>query len=275
MSRRGLADNMRGTRRHEQAIDPAATGFAWWTCYETLPAGGSALAWRQKWRRTTLAWATDTEIEKRTIYDRPDGVGAAAGDTVGCVLMPSSGRWEVIDKPGVTELVQVFNAYTGTEELGDLQEPNDDGYHYGRMVRWTGGALVPAGFCWIRFVDFESTDLGQVVGEYGRTYGPFRHSGLVTATLTVEEEDPVETELPVYVGEIGEQTFVAKPDTVLSKGATGEFHLYHRDPEVDSGVSRNAKALTAAVEELTLLWSVTRLRSGIWIATPIECDEEA
>jgi hypothetical protein len=86
----------RELRTHEAAIDPTATGLSWWQCYDTIQPGMSGLAQRLSWDRTNLRWKVAAAAERRTIYDRPGGPGAANNLLVGCLHLPSSRRLTIV-----------------------------------------------------------------------------------------------------------------------------------------------------------------------------------
>jgi hypothetical protein len=172
----------------------------------------------------------------------------------------------------IVQLIQCRDVISGTPQTGDLCTATANGFHLGEIVTWNSltGVFDDSGQCWFRFIDFESVDAGQVIAEYGRNYGP-----LILAGVAVDDIDGDATELPLYLGEVGEQTFLAKLDadaesgTTIAKGVTRTFSLYHRETEVDSGCNRDAEALNEITEEAE--WSVVkRMRNGKWYAWAVE-----
>lgn len=80
--------------------------------------------------------------------------------------------------PRLPEIVQV-NASGAS--AGDSVQPNGDGFHRGRVRRWTDNAMATLDDCWIRFVDDHDTLAGQVSAINGEFYGPARLSGVTTS----------------------------------------------------------------------------------------------
>jgi hypothetical protein len=173
---------------------------------------------------------------------------------------PDLSRHSFPNYPRVSQYVQVHSTNESAQE-GDLLKANADGFHRGRVRRWVGG-MGTMDACWIRFVDFDDTDDGSVIAEHDRFYHG-RLSGIHTDTG--DEGEDAGVTLPVYLCYTGEQTFLAKPNAILTQGNTGSFSLYHRNPEEDSEQDIDARLLEGIV--IPSDWcEVTRLRGGKWYA---------
>lgn len=181
------------------------------------------------------------------------------------------GSWIVdTDTGSFVGIIQARDTLEVSPEVGDLSHADAYGYHFGQIMVWDDATdtLIDGGDCWFRLVDFEDPDLGEVITEWGRNYGGMSFVGTLT-----NDFDETPTTLPYFLGTVNEQTFLAKPDTVISLGGSGVFHLYHRDPEVDSGCEVTAKCLVAEVTDIDTFWTVSRIRGGKWYATPYYCEE--
>lgn len=166
-------------------------------------------------------------------------------------ITPDLARHSYPNYPRLPNMVQAFKS-TGSPSTGDLIAANVDGLHEGRVARWVEGAIAILDNCWIRFIDWEDDDEGDVIAEHGRYYYG-RLSGVETFDGSLK---------PLYICAIGEQTFLGKPDADIAKGSSGTVSLYNRD-ETDSGLDKSPKALGQAVSEDKWV-TVARFRGGSW-----------
>lgn len=90
---------------------------------------------------------------------------------------PDYNRGTFPNYPRLPNIVQVWD--TGSAE-GDTIEPNDEGFHRGRVKRWVAGEMATLDDCWILFVDDYDNVQGQVEARKGEYYGPARLSGVRT-----------------------------------------------------------------------------------------------
>lgn len=167
---------------------------------------------------------------------------------VGLTVLESSGSSGII-----SSLVRLVGS--GGYTVGDLVAAAS-GYHSGIRMSWVDGVKTAGSGCLMRFVDWDDDDTGDVIGEYYRIYGPMISGGTLSGTT-------------LFVGEIGEQTFLAKYTADVAIGVSANFKLYNRD-ETDSGIVKNAKCVANAY--VANRWAiVTRLRGGEWVASPWAC----
>jgi hypothetical protein len=157
-----------------------------------------------------------------------------------------------------TTLVQIWST-SGSPTVGDILQANSDGLHPGRIrtlkgTTWNSGLNV-----WVKFIDYES-DNGAIYSEHGRYY-----IGSLSGSFYSSS-----TSKPLFLCMAGEQTFIGKADSGISKGSSGDISLYHRSSEADSTFNQTAKALGAALTASK--WcTVTRAVGGQWYSAPWEC----
>lgn len=239
---------------------------------DTLSAGGSAPATIQQFDTSGFV-----SIGSGTVYDEePGGFWAgAAGDEGWCtgrngapgsysiIFMELSMQTKIeeiilddvgstIAPPTIVQAVQIWKE-SGTPVEGDLFAANASGYLTGKLYG-SGDAV------WVRAIDFDDSDAGAVAGEHARYVIGFENG---TATVSAVTR-------PLYLCQFGEQTFLAKPPTGgVTKGSSGDYSLYHKATEADSGLTRNAKAKGDDTPEGKWCF-VQRVRDGQWYAVPYE-----
>lgn len=111
---------------------------------------------------------------------------------------PALGRQGYPSYPRLPNIVQVRNAGASA---GDTVSPNADGFHPGKVRRWTANAMTVEDDCWIRFVDQHDDLDGQVTARNYDLYGPARLSGVSTSGGS---------RLPVYTVRRGESAAVVR-----------------------------------------------------------------
>jgi hypothetical protein len=210
-------------------------------------------------RCTTLSQAGYVSVSSSpsfgNIWGPTDGSWSVSSSGGGFLMLGSlqsdPSRAAAVQLPSEGEVVQVWTG-SGSPVAGDLQAANGDGFHEGRVTRWVSGAFTANENCWIRMIDWDNTDDGATIAEHGRF-----HLGKLAGSAASGG-----TTKPLYLCQIGEQTFLSKPDADIAKGATGTVSLYNGD-ETDSGINKVAKALGAAVTSGK--WTTTvRFRGGSW-----------
>ncbi len=139
--------------------------------------------------------------------------------------------------------------------VGDLLASNADGLHPARIRQFggaTGGSVTTLQDAWVRVLDWFDDDGGVTIAEQGRY-----HTGTIVGMATSGGQAR-----PLVLVELGDVTYLSKPDNDIAKGASGATTLYNRD-ESASGISRTAKALGFAV--VGGKWTTTvRFRGGAW-----------
>jgi hypothetical protein len=160
---------------------------------------------------------------------------------------------------GGSDVAMVMLVGSGGFASGDLLWPDDDGWHSGEVMTWTNGQRESGASCLLRFVDWDEVDEGEVRGECRRVYGPAVRASMSGSVA------------PHYVTEVGEQTFLATRDVDVAKGEWALFDLYNWD-RTPADVPPQL-ALCLASPYVADTWAiVTRVRSGLWLASPWECE---
>lgn len=124
---------------------------------------------------------------------------------------PDFSRHSFPNYPRLPNIVQVWD--TGSAE-GDTIQPNEEGFHRGRVKRWVANAMATLDDCWILFVDEFDTKTGQVEAVKGEYYGPARLSGI---------KDIGGANLPVYLvrkggGGVGDEVVFQLTSTLVLSG---------------------------------------------------------
>lgn len=171
-------------------------------------------------------------------------------------IAPDLGRKSFPDYPRLPNVVQIW-AQNAAAQTGDLIAANSEGLHPGRVKRFVNGSMTTLDTCLVLLLGYEG-DLSPI-GEHGRFYFG-RLSGVAASGGAI---------LPLYVCELGDQEFLGKRPSDLSKGSSGSFDLYHRSTESNSGLSMVAKALGHTIKANK--WAIiARLRNGHVYASQYE-----
>lgn len=198
-------------------------------------------AYGETWGPQNASW----EVKK----DNPGFVilGGATGGSTDLVMAAQT------DSGGETDQIIQLNHASAT--AGDIVAANASGVHPARIKTWNGSGYTNSTAVWLLLTDYYDVDAGDVIGEHGKYYGPAKLAG----TLTVSSDTR-----PLYIAQVGDQTFVGQCASAVAKGASGTFKLYHRATETDSGITKSAKATGVAIVANKFV-TVQRI-SGHWKA---------
>jgi hypothetical protein len=161
-------------------------------------------------------------------------------------------------RPDKQSIVQVWNI-SGSVSAGDVLEANSGNVFPGRVRTWANATVNNIRTCWIGFVDWFDSDLGDVYALQGKHF-----MGRFSGEYTVDA-----TSAPLYVVAQGNFECWCKADSAIAKGATGTVSLYN-DDFTDSTINR-ASVLAKFMAVDTVQWCRMTRVMGTYIVQPEEC----